>query len=125
MLPNPLTIDLEEKRNTLEEIASILNDELRCGCWTEECSSILSANPQALYLFDRFEFTLSRTYGLPDCKIALNPLMILCCHPDCIAKKPIIRLKHLFDMKDYIKHHVSRHLDLIGKANRCPRIERS
>ena len=109
---------IRDRRNTLDEITRLLNNELRSGYWTDECSSILSENPQVLYLFDRFEYVLSRAYGLPNCKIALNPLMILCCHPDCIAKKPIVRLKHLFDIKDYIKHHVSRHLDEIGKSIR-------
>ena len=27
-------------------------------------------------------------------------------------------MKHVFDLKDYVKHHVSRHTDLIGKAIR-------
>ena len=126
VLETPRFIDFGEKRNTQDEVTSLLREEFNIkteeyesGHWTDECS-VLKKNPQIIYLFDRFEFQLQQAYGLPDCKIALNPLMILCCHPDCIKNAPICRLKHIFDLEDYVKHHVNRHTDLIGKAIRLP-----
>ena len=117
VLQTPRDFDRTQSRNTLDEITSLLSKELRNGFWSEECSEIMLSNPQALFLFDKMEYCLRRAYGHADSKVLLNPLRIICCHKDCV-RKPIITLKHIFSIKDYVFHHVSRHTDDMGEAIR-------
>ena len=107
-----------ESKLSQREIGRLLNDEFRNhSCWTETCTTMLIENPHIMFLYDRFEFVLGQAYGNSQYKIALNPLMVVCYHPDCILKKtnPIVKLRHLFDLNYFIMHLMG-HQDALGKS---------
>ena len=113
--PKALNFSDDDKR-TLHEIGSLLTSEMNThGVWTNECSSILKSNPKLLFLYDRFEYILGNAYGHHKCKIALNPMMLICLHPDCLnlAAGPLVRIGHPFCLKNYLTH-LERHHDRMG-----------
>ena len=96
-LRTPKSLKFNNDKLTLHELGSFLIAEMNLhGRWTDECSTIMKDNPKVLFLYDRFEYTLGNVYGNIDYKIALNPMMLMCYHPDCLVRGPVVRLKHPF-----------------------------
>ena len=84
--PLTLTFNDSDKR-TIQDIGTVLMKEMNeHKIWTEECTLIMTSNPKLLFLYDRFEHSLGNAYGHPLYKIALNPMMVVCYHPDCQAR---------------------------------------
>ena len=114
-VPTPIDVKFEnEDRQTLEEIGKVLTHEFRVyKQWTANCTATLQRNPKCLFLYDRLEHALRIAYGA-DYKIALNPLMILCYHKDCLSSGRVpIRLKHIFKLDEYLLH-LEDHIDEVG-----------
>ena len=110
-VPDSLHIELP-----LLEIQDKLNEEFReYSSWTKYYSGILKKNITMLFLYDRFEYFVSRVYGA-NYKIMLNPMMLLCYHPVCLSKnrKPW-KFKHIMNITWYLKH-LKDHSDEIGMA---------
>ena len=118
-IPTPKTLKFsDEDKRTLHDIGSLLTSEMNdYSRWTNGCSSIMRSNPRLLFQYDRFEYVLGNAYGSHDIKIVLNPIMLICPHPDCLKVNPLIRIYHPFNLKNYLKHLV-RHQDRMGDAMR-------
>ena len=118
IVKTPKYLDLSTP-TTLRYTQDVLNSEFKSNdSWTEQCTLILISAPKTLFLFDRFEQSLARAFGNEKFKIALNPLMIICYHKSCICKdKPVVKLKHMFDVHHYVKHLLC-HNDEVGKSMR-------
>ena len=85
-------------------------------CWTEECSRLFKSNGHALFLYDRLEYAIGKAYGSHNPKILLNPVTVLCHHPECMkSNNPIVRLKTMMDLTRYLDHLLD-HPDEIGAA---------
>ena len=113
----PTPLPLPSSSISLRDITTILNNELSTSSstWNQECTDVLVQNLHALFTYDRFECAMTRAYGAAY-KIALNPLMMICYHPDCRgAKHIVVRLRHIFDPKNYLMH-LKKHSDAIGMA---------
>ena len=104
---------------TLQDVGTRLNEELSNGDgWTEKCTEILRESLNALFIYDRWEWSLIRAYG-DQFKILLNPLQVMCYHPTCISrKKKPIKLKRIFDLTPFL-NHLKDHSDVIGTAMLC------
>ena len=94
-----------------------INCELRANKrWTKECSRLFKSNATALLLNDRTEYGIGKAYGSHAPKILLNPVTVLCHHPDCInSNKPTVKLKTMLDLSRYVDHLLD-HPDEIGAA---------
>ena len=112
----PSGLTFQNEKRTLHELGSILTSEMNTyGCWTPECTSLLTENPKWLFLYDRFQFALGNAYGQSGYKILLNPMMMVCYHPSCLERRsgPVVRLKHPFFLKTYLTH-LGLHCDELG-----------
>ena len=103
--------------SSLKELCSLINEEFGIhSCWNKRCTTSLRNNAHALFLYDRLEYSLSNAYGSAEYKVLLNPLMVLCHHPDCIkSSHPNIKLHQMFDLSRFIEHLMD-HDDEIGLA---------
>ena len=112
----PHDILSNERQMTLQEVNDLLDEELKLTSkWTPKCTEIIQKSATTLFLYDRMEFFISRAYGA-HFKIILNPLMVLCCHPSCLARKKMpFRLKKILDISSYLKH-LKDHSDMVGTA---------
>ena len=113
----PKNVPFDDKNELLlREVGANLNEEfLNCSSWTDACSKILMDNITTLFLYNCFEYFLTRAYGV-NYKIALNPVMILSYHPSCLSKnRRPLKLRHLFDIHYYLRH-LKDHSDVIGNA---------
>ena len=113
----PIDIDISIGYDeSLKDISSKLNHEISSEkCWTDECTRLLQTNGHALFLYDRTEYSIAKAYGSNSHKILLNPVMIMCYHPDCMKSQRTIRLKTAFDISRYLEHLLD-HDDEIGAA---------
>lgn len=65
---------------------------------------------------DRLEYAIGNAFGKCNYKILLNPLMIICYHPDCFSKqKQPIKLKNPCSLSRYLDR-LLEHADQIGKV---------
>ena len=112
--PNDIIIGEDQ---SLVSTTEKINTELRANKrWTKECSRIFKSNAKALLLYDRMEFSLGKAYGSHRPKILLNPVTVLCHHPECInSNKPTVKLKTMLDISRYVDHLLD-HADEIGAA---------
>ena len=112
--PNDIIIgDDQSLVSTTEKINAELTANKR---WTKECTRLFKSNATALLVYDRMEFSLGKAYGSHNPKILLNPLTVLCHHPDCInSNKPTVKLKTMLDLSRYVDHLLD-HPDEIGAA---------
>ena len=114
----PSVFQPQNDKRALHELGSTLTAEINTyGCWTSVCTSLMKENPHLLFLYDRFELCLGNAYGHNAYKIILNPMMIVCYHPDCLQSKagPVVKLKHPYYLKTYLTH-LGRHCDMLGDA---------
>ena len=116
-VPTPIDIDMSIGHNeSLKDITSKLNHEISSyKCWTDECTRLLQSNGHALFLYDRTECGIGKAYGSSKYKILLNPVMMMCYHPDCMKSQRTIRLKTAFDLTRYLEHLLD-HDDEIGSS---------
>ena len=115
-VPTPAGIFDSTESPTLHDIGQRLNAELSNeGAWNERCTEIFKESLTALFHYDRMECSMMRAYG-SEFKILLNPMMVVCYHPTCLAKKkPPIRLKRILHLDPYL-NHLKDHSDAIGTA---------
>ena len=110
-------LQIQKESESLLNAGLFISSELhKHGSWTKSCTEKMVNNPLHLFLFDRMEYFLGKALGSSDYKIALNPLMILCNHPDCRknTSKPI-KLTKMLDIQPYL-NHLRNHFDAIGEA---------
>ena len=103
----------------LRKLDSLLTSKLRANeKWTAKCSSFLTSNLSALYMYDRLNYSMSRAYGHVGYKVLLNPKNVFCYHPSCLERgRGVHTLKHIFYIKSYVAHIRKDHLmDHIGVA---------
>ena len=115
-VPTPSGIFDSSKSPTLFQLGKRLTDELsEHKAWNETCTQILRESLPSLCLYDQMEWSMMRAYG-SDNKILFYPLMIMCYHPTCLArKKPAIKLKRLFKIDEF-SNHLKDHSGAIGTA---------
>ena len=117
-IPTPTNIQFNNgpQCKTLESLGNSITSEFKSyKKWTKSCSDLLQQNPKSLFLYDRFEYCLGNAYGA-DYKIALNPMHILCYHPDCLKRSRCpVKLRAMFVLDAFLEH-LQEHVDDIGLA---------
>lgn len=114
----PAVFPTRDNRKTLNELGATLTSEINTfGCWSNVCTSLMKENPKLLFMYDRFELSLGNAYGHSGYKVLLNPMMLVCYHPDCLHSKsgPVVRLKYPFYLKTYLTH-LGKHFDVLGDS---------
>ena len=70
-----------------------------------------------LYKFDRMSHDIAKAFGDDNFKILLNPLRILCYHPECVHNdNGAIALHQANDLHNYLEHLRLRHDDAIASS---------
>ena len=107
---------IDHDRRNLNAIGQIIGTETRVHKkWTTVCTNALEQNPKCLFLYDRFNYVLKKAFGA-DCYIALNPIHVLCYHPECRTKNVAPRkLRKMCKLLEYLEH-LEDHTDAIGRA---------
>ena len=105
---------LDQDNRELKVINPLLTWELRTHKrWTAACTRVLQHHPKCMFLYDRLEFSVKNAFGA-DCKIALNPCMIMCYHPACVENcNGPHKLRHMFQLNEFLLH-LEDHVDEIG-----------
>ena len=85
--------------------------------WTPSCTEALQNCLPMLYKFDQLTHALGVAFGCDVMKILLNPLKILCYHPECVKKdNGALALHNANDLHNYLEHLRLRHDDAIASS---------
>ena len=105
-------------KSTYNEVYQVILREFKNeNSWTDECTTILQNCPKLLFGYDRLQYGMAKAFGCNRIKILLNPLMVLCYHPDCVEKEtPPIRLSSPCSLHAYLLHLTSHLGDEVGKS---------
>jgi hypothetical protein len=77
--------------------------EANGGSWTEQCDSIMAANPRHLLAFDVLRDLMARVFG--DSRVIINPLQCV-----CLKCEQTLALRHPNSLANFI-YHLKTHKD--------------
>ena len=85
--------------------------------WTSSCTEAFRSCLPMLFKFDRISHGIAKAFGNDDFKILLNPLRILCYHPECVKNdNGALALHQANDLHNYLEHLRLRHDDAIASS---------
>ena len=114
--PSNVLMSIADGSSITVDIGPEISRELTAHkCWTDECTRLLKSSGRALFLYDRMESAVNRAYGSSKHKILLNPVLVMCYHPECLSRRRTVRLQYFLNFKRYLEHLLD-HDDEIGMA---------
>ena len=116
VVETPYTIDKESIQSSRDLHSHISKEFKKYDQWTIACTNALQSSPLHLMHYDRFQYILGNAFGNKKVKIALNPLMLLCYHPECLGVNKLPpKLHDMNNLRSYI-HHLFSHTDKVGRS---------
>lgn len=112
----------KDVENALSDSLLVSPGEYR---WSTACTDILSQKPSVIYAFDQLQHYMKLVNGeFLNINVVLNPLFMLCLSDSCRQANPIIKLRHLNSLGNYISH-LETHKDCLWSKSMLARLKNS